>query len=1010
MIRIFPVCLLSFTFLVSFSKDPQLKDPVIIYSKSITLNGSDWRIATDSLNTGREQKWFVSPPVSSSEKTAVPWVIQDIFHNYHGVAWYWKEFDCTENPHRQGRYLLRFNAVDYLADVWVNGKYAGGHEGSETPFDIDITDLLERDGSNLLVVRVLNPTYEPIDGISLKDTPSGAKQYPFTGNAAYNSGGIIGDVELMIVPSVRISNLHLLPDWKTGNLRINATVTNTGTAGQSSFLSFQIAESGTGRYVASESFSREYKPGTTSVELDLNIPGHKLWSPEDPVLYRIETSLKTLESIDASSLRFGFRDFRFERGYFRLNGRRIFLKGTNFSTHYPVGYTVPLNDDMLRTDVVNLKSLGFNFVRIPFGCPNAQILDIYDEMGIMVQQEHYGCWQIGDYGGYNFPKPVNNDEILVRRFENSLSEVIIRDRNHASIIMWGVLNENADNAIFRKAVTMLPDMRNLDPSRLFVLNSGRFDRVKEIGSMSNPGSSTWDVPESDLRDWHPYVWMPYSRQVLDMLSGLSDSTGQRSYISETGLCFPIDLPSELGDYQLRGKEHSDDAVYYRRQYDKFLADWKRYRMSDCWALPGDYISDAFKTAASIRETAESAIRSNPDVVSYTPTNGVADAVAGESTATNFRRIKPDMIGPVILSNEPVRWCLRTEPQSICSGDYIRLMASFSNLDVMPAGRYPATIRVFDPFLKPVFEKNVTVYIPEFKTENEPSFAQLIMTEDIKITGPEGKYLFTAMLDSGAAAPGGKTGFFVTSRSDLPAMPEEVVVCGNDTIVEGWIKEHGIKIQPLIKENKSKRQLIVIAGDAPDSLTMIRIVGQMATGSTVIFLSPTTFRSGKDNTRWLPLVNKGSVQPMDAVAGYYRADRWVKSHPVFEGMPSGGMMDYMYFRNIISKEALSQDYTVVAKSMYTYDEVSSRLDQPAEVICGATRISHTYCSGIHLGVWNFGQGRFIVNTLHLAGILGKDNAADRLFCNILNYAASELRKPAGRLPDNFDEILKDIGYR
>ena len=100
-----------------------------------------------------------------------------------------------------------------------------------------------------------------------------------------------------------------------------------------------------------------------------------------------------------------------------------------------------------------------------------------------------------------------------------------------------------------------------------------------------------------------------------------------------------------------------------------------------------------KHAASIRETAESAIRSNPYVVSYTPTNGVADAVAGESIATNFRRLKPELIESVLLSNASIRWCMRTEPQSIYRGNKIKLMVSFSNLDALPPGKYPATVMV-----------------------------------------------------------------------------------------------------------------------------------------------------------------------------------------------------------------------------------------------------------------------------------------------------------------------------
>ncbi len=765
----------------------------------------------------------------------------------------------------------------------------------------------------------------------------------------------------------------------------------------------------TGLQVTSRELVRKFKNGGNSIELSIGIKDYKLWSPDEPALYLAEVSVQSSGCVDIYPVRFGFRNFRFENGYFRLNGKRIFLKGTNFSTHYPVGYTVPLSEEMLRSDVVTMKSLGFNFVRIPFGCPNSRVLDIYDELGIMVQQEHFGCWQIGDYGGYKYPKPENIDELLTKRFENSIREVILRDRNHASLVMWGVLNENSDGIIFRKAVAILPSLRVLDPSRLFVLNSGRFDGIKEIGSMSNPGSLSWDVREDELKDWHPYVWMPYSHETLDLLSGILNSSGQKSYISETGLCFPIDLPSELGDYQLLGKDQSDDALYFKRQYDKFLADWQRFSLGECWARPEDYIREAYKTAASIRETAESAIRSNPYVVSYTPTNGVADAVAGESIATNFRRIKPDLIEPVLLSNTSIRWCLRTEPQSIYRGEKIKLMVSFSNLDALPPGKYPATVMVCDPSMNPLFDTKIIVTVPETKNGAEPPFAQKVLEEVIQITGPAGQYNLLATLDKGATATGGKVMFSVSDKENLLNLPKEVVVCGNDSVVSVWLKEHGIEELGFDKDNLGKRQLILITGNAPDSLTMISIAGQMVRGSNVIFLSPSSFAEGKNSTRWLPLVNKGSVEPMDAVAGYYRADRWLKNHPLSDGMPCGGMMDYLYFRNIISQNALSQEYTVVAKSMYTYDEITDPLDYPSETVCGATRISHNYCSGIHLGIWDFGSGKFIVNTLRIAENLGSDPAADRLFSNMLSFGSRDLVKPMTDIPVDFESVLIAIGY-
>ena len=181
------------------------------------------------------------------------------------------------------------------------------------------------------------------------------------------------------------------------------------------------------------------------------MPEHKLWSPDDPMLYRLTASLQILGSTDEKSVCFGFRDFRFENGYFRLNGKRIFLNGLNFSTHFPVGYTVPLNEDMLQRDVINMKALGFNFVRIPFGCPNPRELDIYDELGILVQMEHYGCWQMGDYNGYKYPKPDNFQDLMLLRYEHSIRDIVLRDRNHASVVMWGMLNETYDGALFSKS-------------------------------------------------------------------------------------------------------------------------------------------------------------------------------------------------------------------------------------------------------------------------------------------------------------------------------------------------------------------------------------------------------------------------------------------------------------------------------------------------------------------------------------------------------------------------------
>jgi beta-galactosidase/beta-glucuronidase len=207
-----------------------------------TLDGDGWRIATDPKNEGREAKWFAAPR-EEAKPTKVPWIIQDRFPGYHGVAWYWREFDAPTNPHTDGRYLLRFWAVDYLAEVWLNGARVGEHEGGETPFVLDVTDAIRRGASkkNLLAVRVLNPTHERIDGIVLRETPKQARVIPYHAGAAYNHGGITGSVELLAAPAVRVEDLFARAEPKTGTIKIQANVRNAAKTVARGRLEFTVA-------------------------------------------------------------------------------------------------------------------------------------------------------------------------------------------------------------------------------------------------------------------------------------------------------------------------------------------------------------------------------------------------------------------------------------------------------------------------------------------------------------------------------------------------------------------------------------------------------------------------------------------------------------------------------------------------------------------------------------------------------------------------------------------------
>jgi hypothetical protein len=391
--------------------------------------------------------------------TKVPWIIQDAFPGYHGVAWYWRQFDAPTNPHAGGRYLLRFWAVDYLAEVWLNGTQVGQHEGGETPFVLDVTDAIRPGAKNLLAVRVLNPTHEPIDGIVLGETPKQARVIPYHAGAAFNHGGITGSVELLATPAVRVEDLFARADPKTGTIKIQANVRNAARTAARGRLEFTVAPAASGESLCVAVVERELAPGDTLVEAELQIDQPRLWELNDPFLYRVTARVGD----DERSVRCGFRDFRFENGFFRLNGRRIFLRSTHTCNHFPVGLKLPPDPDMARRDLLDLKVMGFNMIRFIWGGAERYQLDLCDEIGLMVYEESFASW------------PMQDSPKLAERWERSLAELIRRDRNHPSLVIWGLLNEVRDTPHFRLAADSLPLVRQLDETRMVFLNSGRWD-------------------------------------------------------------------------------------------------------------------------------------------------------------------------------------------------------------------------------------------------------------------------------------------------------------------------------------------------------------------------------------------------------------------------------------------------------------------------------------------------------------------------------------------------------
>ena len=473
----------------------------------LSLDGQ-WSLAVDPENVGRDQSWF-SKPSPEAKPARVPWIIQATFPGYHGVAWYWHEFAAPNNPHPGGRYLLRFWQVDYLAEVWLNGQPVGGHEGGETPFVLDVTAAIKPGATNRLAVRVLNPTVEPIDGIALYDTARRCKVIPYRAGAGFNHGGITDSVELLCVPEVYLKDLFVTAtpsaDHSNGRVHIEAVVCNAATEVRQGAVDFTLSSARSGETTAAVQLRREFTAGDTLVETDLTIDNPQLWDLAAPYLYRVtaRAAVDGVRAFDEQSTRCGFREFRFENGYFRLNGRRIYLRCSHTCNHYPIGLQFPQDPDLLRRDMLNMKVMGFNAIRFIWGGASRAQLDLCDEIGLLVYNESYASMPIADS-----PK-------MAKRFDTAVSELIRRDRNHPSIVIWGMLNETYDGPTFRHAVEMLPRIRSsLDASRMVMLNSGRWDEHRRHhGIASVSGLRLWpkNVPVE------PWVAQNSTKQTIEAL-------------------------------------------------------------------------------------------------------------------------------------------------------------------------------------------------------------------------------------------------------------------------------------------------------------------------------------------------------------------------------------------------------------------------------------------------------------------------------------------------------------
>ena len=345
-----------------------------------------------------------------------------------GIGWYRKHFtlgDC-ETIMSESRFFLEFDGVYMNSTVYVNGQKVGFRPYGYSSFEYDITPYV-REGENVVAVRVDN-----------SDQP----------NSRWYSGcGIYRHVWLTKTHSVHVKH------WGT---KVVSTV-----VGKKGKVNIEVTLNGEGTVentlIAPDGKVVGHSKGSKSV---VTVSNPLLWSCETPFIYTVRTAVKVgSKVVDTYETTTGFRDFRFDaQTGFWLNGKNMKLNGV--CEHHDFGCLgAALHEDALHRKLTKLKAMGVNAIRSSHNPPAPELLNMCDTMGLIVMDESFDMWR---------RRKTQNDyaRFFDEWHERDLTDLVLRDRNHPSVLMWSIGNEVLEQWSSAEADTLTLEQANL------ILNAG----------------------------------------------------------------------------------------------------------------------------------------------------------------------------------------------------------------------------------------------------------------------------------------------------------------------------------------------------------------------------------------------------------------------------------------------------------------------------------------------------------------------------------------------------------
>lgn len=440
------------------------------------LNGA-WRFAFDDNDTGLAEGW-AKDARGLEREIEVPFPYQSERSGvhitaHHEILWYAKAFSLPAAMPAGGRVMLRFGAVDWHCDVWVNGAHVCAHDGGYTPFSVDITNSLNpRDQKQLVTLRVVDSTRcdQPRGKQSWQEEPDRCWYTPCS--------GIWQSVWLECVPAEHIEAFTITPDL--ANSAAHCALTLSQKPKQAGMLDVEVLFQGRRTALMQLEINQAHTAFTVPIREEDYVDELHYWTPENPNLYDVTLTYRANGEQDVVRTYFGLRSIKVENGKILLNNRPFYQRLLLHQGYYDGGLLTAADDDDYRLDLQLIKSMGFNGIRMHQKIEDPLLYYWADKLGLVVWGELPSCYEF--------------NTVAMERSVQMMQAFIARDCNHPSIICWVPFNESwglrniYDNPTQQQfALGVYHLVKALDASRLISTNDG------------------WEQVASDLCAIHDYA-------------------------------------------------------------------------------------------------------------------------------------------------------------------------------------------------------------------------------------------------------------------------------------------------------------------------------------------------------------------------------------------------------------------------------------------------------------------------------------------------------------------------